>query len=84
MGLTNITRNNADPSQSTGELSFKRVGQEMPAPREVFTVEFSVKPLMSLVWIGVITMVLGFAVSIVRYLRASATPSALLSAPEAL
>lgn len=84
VGLTNITRNNADPSQSTGELSFKRVGQEMPAPREVFTVEFSVKPLMSLVWIGVITMVLGFAVSIVRYLRASATPSALLSAPEAL
>jgi len=69
VGLTNITRNNADPTKSTGELAFRDMTKELAAPREVFTVEFSVKPLISLVWIGVITMVLGFTFSIVRYVR---------------
>lgn len=35
-------------------------------PREVFTVEASVKPLIGLVWTGVVLMVFGFFVSIVR------------------
>lgn len=78
VGLMKITRNNEDPTKSTGELAFRRLDQPVPTPREIFTVEFSVKPLMSLVWVGVITMVLGFAFSIARYLRQqapSATPS---------
>jgi cytochrome c-type biogenesis protein CcmF len=69
VGLTQITRNNDDPSKSTAQLSFREAGKPLPTPREVFTVDFSVKPLISLVWIGVITMVMGFAFSIVRYSR---------------
>ena len=69
VALTKITRNNEDPSKSTGQFAFRDVTKPMPSPREIFTVDFSVKPLISLVWIGVITMVLGFTFSIVRYTR---------------
>ncbi|MBC8124227.1 MAG: cytochrome c biogenesis protein CcsA, partial [Candidatus Kapabacteria bacterium] len=69
VGLSEIVRNNEDPSKSSGELVFKDASKPMPIPREIFTVEFSVKPFISLVWIGVITMVAGFAFSIVRYTR---------------
>ena len=69
VGLTAIKRNNDDPNKSTGQLAFRDPSQPMPTPKEVFTVDFSVKPLISLVWLGVITMVLGFAFSIVRYSR---------------
>jgi cytochrome c biogenesis factor len=34
--------------------------------REVFIADVSTKPLINLVWIGVITMVLGFGVSMGR------------------
>ncbi|RPI69535.1 MAG: hypothetical protein EHM43_01510 [Ignavibacteriae bacterium] len=69
VGLMNITRNNDDPTKSTGVLGFRDMSKPVPTPRQVFTVDFSVKPLISLVWFGVITMVLGFAFSIVRYSR---------------
>ncbi len=69
VGLFNITRNNDDPTKSTGVLGFRDTSKPVPTPRQVFTVDFSVKPLISLVWFGVITMVLGFAFSIVRYSR---------------
>lgn len=69
VGLFNITRNNEDPTKSTGVLGFRDMSKPLPKPRQVFTVDFSVKPLISLVWFGVITMVLGFAFSIVRYSR---------------
>lgn len=69
VGLFNITRNNEDPTKSTGVLGFRDMSKPLPTPRQVFTVDFSVKPLISLVWFGVITMVLGFAFSIVRYSR---------------
>ena len=74
VALTNIKRNNDDPTKSTGQLAFKEVGKPLPAPNEVFTVDFSVKPLISLVWFGVITMVLGFGFSIVRYGRLITAP----------
>ena len=69
VGLSEIVRNNEDPSKSSGELVFKDITKPKPIPREIFTVEFSVKPFISLVWIGVITMVAGFGFSIVRYTR---------------
>lgn len=69
VGLAEIARNNEDPTKSTGDLVFRDMSKPMPRPREVFTVDFSVKPWISLVWFGVITMVLGFAFSIVRYTR---------------
>lgn len=69
VGLMRIERNNADPSASKAEIAFRDLSKPMPKPRETFTVEFSVKPLISLVWFGVITMVAGFVFSILRYRR---------------
>ncbi|MDZ4744479.1 MAG: cytochrome c-type biogenesis CcmF C-terminal domain-containing protein [bacterium] len=69
IGLSNIQRNNADPTKSTGEFIFRDVTKPLTTPREQITVDFSIKPWISLVWFGVITMVLGFVFSIVRHTR---------------
>lgn len=69
VGLINIERNNDDPSKSKGTLAFYDSSKPRPLAREEFTVEFSVKPLMSFVWIGVVAMVTGFGFSIGRSLR---------------
>jgi len=69
VALTRIERNNADPTKSKGEFAFRDGAKPTPVPKEIFTIELSVKPLISLVWIGVITMVLGFFFSIVRWAR---------------
>lgn len=69
VGLTEIQRNNQDPTKSMGALAFRDMNKPLPSPRDEFTIEFSVKPLISLVWFGVLTMVLGFVFSIVRYSR---------------
>lgn len=69
VALTRIERNNADPTKSKGEFAFRDGTKPTPVPKEIFTIELSVKPLISLVWIGVITMVLGFFFSIVRWSR---------------
>ena len=41
------------------------------APKEVLQVEASVKPLINLVWLGVLTLVIGFFISVVRRTRES-------------
>ena len=82
VGLAEIARNNEDPTKSTGDLVFRDMSKPMPRPREVFTVDFSVKPWISLVWFGVITMVLGFAFSIVRYTRQVRKQSTLVVAED--
>lgn len=69
IGLSNIRRNNDDPTQSTGEFIFRDITKPMPVPREQITIDFGIKPWISLVWFGVITMVLGFVFSIVRHAR---------------
>mgnify|MGYP001627141250 CR=1 FL=1 len=83
IGLASITRNNDDPSKSTADFVFRDTSKPMPTGREIFTVEFSVKPLISLVWIGVITMVLGFGFSIVRYGRLAAKERTLVGGENA-
>ncbi|MEY3385946.1 MAG: Cytochrome c-type biosis protein [Bacteroidota bacterium] len=70
IGLTQINRNNDDPTKSTGTLAFYDASKPMPTAREEFTVEFSDKPLISLVWFGVIAMVAGFGLSIGRSVSA--------------
>jgi cytochrome c-type biogenesis protein CcmF len=77
VGLINIDRNNDDPSKSKGTFAFYDSSKPRPFAREEFTVEFSVKPLISLVWIGVIAMVTGFGLSIGRSLRMLKKQSAL-------
>jgi hypothetical protein len=79
--LTKIQRNNADPTKSTGVFAF--VKGAVPTPREIFTIELSTKPLISLVWFGVIAMVAGFFISIVRYARLTPTAPAHAAAPSA-
>lgn len=69
IGLSGIRRNNEDPTQSTGELVFRDITKPMPVAREQITVDFGIKPWISLVWFGVITMVLGFVFSILRHAR---------------
>lgn len=86
VGLINIDRNNEDPSKSKGTFAFYDKSKPRPLAREEFTVEFSVKPLISLVWIGVIAMVTGFGFSIGRSLRTlkkQATLGGSKSAPRA-
>ncbi|MEE9429770.1 MAG: cytochrome c biogenesis protein CcsA [Melioribacteraceae bacterium] len=39
------------------------------APKEVLTIEASVKPFINLIWLGVIVVVVGFMISIFRRLR---------------
>ncbi|MBU3698568.1 MAG: hypothetical protein FGM33_00960 [Candidatus Kapabacteria bacterium] len=70
IGLTQINRNNDDPSKSTGTFAFYDTSKPMPRAREEFTIEFSDKPLISLVWFGVIAMVAGFGLSIGRAVSA--------------
>lgn len=58
-------RQNLGNSQAT--FGFLDTSKPAPAPREIFTAEVSIKPLISLVWAGVIAMVGGFFISILRY-----------------
>ena len=58
-------RENLSNSQAT--FGFMDTAKPAPAPREVFTAEVTIKPLISLVWAGVIAMVGGFFISILRY-----------------
>ena len=45
--------------------------QTTAAPKEVLQVEASVKPFINLVWLGVLTVVLGFFISVVRRAKES-------------
>jgi cytochrome c-type biogenesis protein CcmF len=47
------------------------VHNQMMQPKEIFTVAVSTKPFISLVWIGVAIMVIGFAISTLRRLKES-------------
>ncbi len=52
--------------QSQVVLAFVDMNNPATQPKDVFVIEASVKPLIGLVWIGVILMVAGFFVSIAR------------------
>ncbi len=80
VGLIDIRRNNDDPTKSTGTVAFYDASKPMPRAREEFTVEFSDKPLISLVWFGVIAMVAGFGLSIGRAVSALKKKASLSSA----
>lgn len=60
--------NNMNASDGMVELTFSSLSNnnEQIPPKEVLTVEASVKPFISLVWIGVVVMVLGFVISAYR------------------
>ncbi len=69
IALQRILPNKQSLSQSQALMTFADASKPEMQPREVFTVEVSRKPLMSLVWTGVMLMTLGFFVSVFRRRR---------------
>lgn len=67
--LTNLTAELIEVSISS--LSDTQQQVEQKPKQEVLTVTASIKPYISLVWIGVIVMVLGFFVAVARRLKES-------------
>jgi cytochrome c-type biogenesis protein CcmF len=61
-----IVANKENLSKSQAVLAFADSSKPQTVPREVFTIELSYKPFINLVWGGVIFMVAGFFVAIVR------------------
>ncbi|GAB1429473.1 cytochrome c biogenesis protein CcsA [Ignavibacteria bacterium] len=62
-----ILPNRENLSESQANFGFTDTSKPIPAPLEIFTVEVMIKPYISLVWAGVVAMVGGFFISIVRY-----------------
>jgi cytochrome c-type biogenesis protein CcmF len=63
-----------DPTTQTAEYivgKLKGDTTQTKAPKEVLTVAASVKPFISLVWGGILVMVVGFFVAVSRRLRES-------------
>jgi cytochrome c-type biogenesis protein CcmF len=55
-------------------LSFSNLEQSLKQakePKEILTIEASTKPFISLIWIGTLIIVLGFAISAIRRLKES-------------
>jgi len=68
--MVNMVPDREDPSRSTVELSFLDLrsseGAGAGTDQEILVVEASIKPYINLVWNGVIVMIVGFLVTIVR------------------
>jgi len=64
-----------DPSTQKAEFIVSKIKEDKPAntqqSSEVLTVAASIKPFVSLVWTGILIMVLGFFVSVARRLKES-------------
>ena len=67
--LTNLTAEMIEVSISSLNETQQQVVEQ--PKQEVLTVTASIKPYISLVWIGVIVMVLGFFVAVARRLKES-------------
>ncbi len=66
VALRRINPDRSNLANSQALLSFADIDRPETLEQEVFTVEVSTKPFINLVWIGVILMVAGFGVAIVR------------------
>jgi cytochrome c-type biogenesis protein CcmF len=68
VAMVSMAPNREDRSQSTVELRITKgdKGQTVDSDQEILVVEASVKPYINLVWNGVIIIIVGFLVTIVR------------------
>ncbi len=66
LALQRAMPNMEDRAQSKAIIMVSDTRNPATTPREVFTIEVSIKPFINLVWGGVLFMVGGFFVSIVR------------------
>lgn len=62
-----------DPTSEKADLMLAKLVDNAPKapPKETLSIQASIKPFISLVWIGVLIMVLGFFVSVGRRLKES-------------
>lgn len=62
-----------DPTSEKADLILSKIVKDTPQvkPQEVLSIQASIKPFISLVWIGILIMVLGFFVSVARRLKES-------------
>ncbi|MFM8841044.1 MAG: cytochrome c-type biogenesis CcmF C-terminal domain-containing protein [bacterium] len=67
LSFARLLAKKGDLANSQIEIAFEDTSKPTPPKKEVFTVEVSIKPLINLVWLGVILMVTGFFVSIARH-----------------
>ncbi len=65
--ISKLQPNREDPAKSRVELNYRKLDQSNQSQKsETLVVEASVKPLINLVWVGTITLLVGFIVTIVR------------------
>ncbi len=69
LALSRIIPDQSDPSRSRVVLSVVTPAPAVQQRRETLVVEASVKPMINLVWMGTVTLVLGFLVTILRRVR---------------
>lgn len=74
--ISKMMPNREDPSQSRVELSVSDPSQAAAAPAaETLVIEASVKPFINLVWMGTVTLVVGFILTIVRRVQEATSVS---------
>ena len=74
--LERVKPNTEDDSQSVVQVDVKVPAAPGATPKgETLLVEASIKPFINLVWVGTITLVIGFFVTIVRRVTESQKPS---------
>lgn len=71
VSFDNLLANKEELSKSKAKILVADTKKPETFPKEVFVIEASIKPLINLVWFGVIAMVAGFFISIYRYVRTS-------------
>ena len=68
-----ITIRKVDPNTQKADFAVTKIVEDnkQAAPKEVLSIQASVKPFISLVWVGILIMVFGFFVSVARRLKES-------------
>lgn len=67
INLTRIMPEKEDPAKSRVEIAVKFPMDPKTPPRgETLVVEASIKPMINLVWVGTVTLVVGFLLTIIR------------------
>lgn len=69
VNMIRIVRDMNDVSRSKLEFFFKKTGEPMPEPIDVFTFDVTLKPFINLVWVGTIASFLGFLIALTRYTK---------------
>ncbi len=69
VAITKIHRDNDNPENSSASFAFSDTNHPETLQREVFVADISIKPFINLVWVGVITMVMGFVFAMLKQLK---------------